>query len=118
MITQGTRTFIIRPTPMGKRVFPIEHAEAERLVEAGEAIRHKTRLFESKVMAKQDAPPPVDDPAPEEASAQTYQTRDMQASRTSDWRALKKTVGEVLNKDARKVTKAEVEEYLANETDK
>jgi hypothetical protein len=96
-----------------ERAEGITDAEVEKLLKAGE-IEHveqqiyrekRAQGYQTKVMvATADvAVAPEPEPEPEDE--------------TEDWRKHRKAVAEALDKDARKVTKAEVEEYLAAQED-
>lgn len=100
-----------------ERAEGITDAEVEKLLKAGE-IEHveqqiyrekRAQGYQTKVMvATADvAAAPEPEPEPED------ETED----ETEDWRKHRKAAAEALDKDARKVTKAEVEEYLAAQED-
>lgn len=67
-------TWIVRHTEHGRRLYPVDPAEAEKLEKLGKARRVKAGLYEAKVSAPVEDEVDLDDPS---VSDTVYETKVM-----------------------------------------
>ena len=74
------KPYILRSTQWGRRLFPIDQDELDRMLKAGTARKVKTGLYETR-QAESQAPEDLDSVVDEQEDGRVYETKVMVAEK-------------------------------------